>query len=126
MYYLGQEKEIKVASVRVIDYIRCDGCGKKIIPTRYISESSIYIHIRTWHNDWGNDSIDSHEHGDYCKQCAKVFVNKYFDEMQGTEEIHFEHRWLHCEEKYYDYNSDGYNENAKLSKHDCTTEGETE
>lgn len=124
MYYLGEEKEIKVASVRVIDYIRCDGCGNKIIPTRYISEPSVYIHIHTWHNDWGNDSIDSHEHGDYCQKCAKAFINKYFDQMQGSEEMRIEHRWLHCEEKYYDYKNDGYNKNAELSKNDNVIGGE--
>lgn len=112
MKYLGDEKqvEIKTKSVRKVEYIRCDGCGKKIMPCDVRSEKSSYVHIHTWHNDWGNDSVDSHEYGDYCKACAKYFVAKYIDGLGGTKELELEHENLWTNETYNGYRdyADGY------------------
>lgn len=112
MKYLGKETqvEVKTKSVRKVEYVRCDGCGKKILPNRYRSAESEYVRIHTWHNDWGNDSIDSHTYGDYCKECAKSFVSTYIDEMTGTEELELENEYLWSSETYegYEKYDDGY------------------
>lgn len=96
MKYLGKETqvEVKTKSVRKIEYVRCDGCGKKILPGGYSTEKNEYVSIHTWHNDWGSESVESHEYNDYCKECAKSFVSTYIDEMHGTEELELKHRHL--------------------------------
>lgn len=112
MKYLGEEKkvQIKINSERKVEYIRCDKCGKKIMPTQYRSEKSSYVHIHTWHNDWGNDSVDSHNYRDFCKNCAKLFVTKYIANMNSTEELKCEHKNLFSNETYtgYKHYTDGY------------------
>lgn len=113
MKYLGNETkvEVKTKSVRKVEYIRCDGCGKKIMPYDYRTrKDASYVHIHTWHNDWGNDSVDSHEYGDYCKECAKSFVSAYVDKMNGSEELELKHEVVHSNETYegYERYDDGY------------------
>lgn len=105
MKYLGDETkvEVKTKSVRKVEYLRCDGCSKKIIPAEFITEENSYVRIHTWHNDWGNDSVDSHVYKDLCKECTKFFVMKYVDEMSGTDELEMEHRNLSSSETYENY-----------------------
>ena len=74
MKYLGKETRVIQRIEREIEYIRCDKCHKKILPGDYDDEKSCYIQIHNWHNDWGNDNIESHEYADYCKDCAKDIV----------------------------------------------------
>lgn len=95
MKYLGKETqvEVKTKSVRKVEYMRCDGCGKKILPGGYKTEKNEYVSIHTWHSDWGSESVESHEYKDYCKECAKSFVSAYIDEMEGTEELEHQHLW---------------------------------
>lgn len=118
MKYLGEETEIEVKTkcVRKVEYIRCDGCGKKIKPHKYRDKESSYVRIHTWHNDWGNDSVESHEYGDYCKECAKSFVAKYIDDMNGTEELEFEHKNLFSNEQCNNHNT--YTNDYRLVKND--------
>lgn len=96
MKYLGEEKKVEVKTVneRRIEYIRCDECGKKILPYKYNSEQGQYVHIHTWHSDWGNDSIDSHEYNDYCPECAKEVVTEYIAKMSGSEELELSNEYL--------------------------------
>ena len=97
-HFTEETKEVEVvkARIRKLEYVRCDECGKIILPGKYKDIKSSYVRIHTWHNDWGNDSIESHEYGDYCKNCAKVFIAKYIEEANGTEELELEH--LFCNE----------------------------
>lgn len=106
MKYLGEEitREVIKQTVRKVKYIRCDKCGKKILPSKYREENSSYIHIHTWHNDWGNDSIDSHEYGDYCKDCAKQVVAEYISTSSGKEELELENKYLFESETYEGFN----------------------
>lgn len=107
--YLGKEMERKevIKTVREIEYIRCDNCGKKILPDRYKRDND-YVHVHTWHNDWGNDSCESHEHRDYCKECATKIIAKYISDMNGSEELEVTHKYLfpqiiilNYDDKYY-------------------------
>ena len=102
MKYLGEEKTIEVKTVveRQIKYIRCDRCNKKILPYRYNTDQGQYVHIHTWHGDWGNDSIESHEYHDYCPECAKKVISEYIDEMNGSEELELSHEYLSTNETY--------------------------
>lgn len=123
MKYLGKEEtiEVKTKSVRKIEYVRCDRCGKKILPKSFRSKENGYVHIHTWHNDWGNDSIESHERHDYCKECAKSFIAEYINDMDGTEELEleFEHLWTSETHDNYRYYDDGYSltENDKYEQY---------
>ena len=112
MKYLGEEttREVVKQTVRKIEYIRCDKCNKKILPSKYREEKSNYIHIHTSHNDWGNDSSDSHEYGDYCKDCAKEVIAEYISKANGTEELELEHKHFWGSETHngYDRFEEGY------------------
>lgn len=96
MKYLGEEKQVEIKTVieRQVEYIRCDKCGKKITPYKYKEDQNQYVHIHTCHNDWGNDSIDSHEYHDYCTKCAKEVVAEYIEKMNGTEELELTNEYL--------------------------------
>ena len=89
---------------------------KKIVPCNVRNEKSSYVYIHTWHNDWGNDSVDSHERGDYCKECAKSFVTKYVEEICGTEELELEHNYLCSGETHDGYSM--YDDGYRLAEND--------
>ena len=105
MKYLGEEttREVVKQTIRKVEYIRCDKCQKKIMPANYREEKSNYIHIHTWHNDWGHDSIDSHEQNDYCKDCAKEVVAEYISRADGTDKLELENKYLFESETYEDF-----------------------
>lgn len=112
MKYLGQEQEVKIQTVikRQVEYMRCDRCGKKIIPKEYSTDENQYIHIHTFHNNWGHDSIESDEYHDYCVDCAKIIVAEYIDNIVGIEELELSNEHLYSSENYTDAprRSDGY------------------
>lgn len=112
MKFLGAETQVEVItkSVRKVEYIRCDKCGKKILPCGYRGGNSGYVHIHTWHSDWGNDSIESHRHTDCCKECAKQVIADYIDDMNGTEELEFSYEYVCKDESVTDFDEfdDGY------------------
>lgn len=62
-----------------------------------------YIHIHTWHNDWGRDSVESHERHDYCRDCAKQVVSEYISKAKGTEGLELENKYLFENEEYEDF-----------------------
>lgn len=84
MKYLGEVFEKVVQKVRKTEYMRCDKCHKKILPRQE------FVYVKTHHNDWGNDSVDSFEYYDLCHECAKEFVNDYVSKLSGTECIEIE------------------------------------
>ena len=94
MKYLGEEKQVQIVNERQVEYIRCDKCGKKIIPCKYKEDQNQYVYIHTYHNDWGNDSVDSSESHDYCVECAKKVVAEYIEKMDGTEELELTNKYL--------------------------------
>lgn len=52
----------------------CDECGKVI--------SDSYFEVDEHHNDWGNDSIESHEQHDYCGlECLTKAFNRYLESI---------------------------------------------
>ena len=113
MKYLGEERnvQVKTQSERPILYIKCDKCGKRIEPGAYNMEGNRYVRIHTWHSDWGNDSIDSHEYGDYCPECAKEVVAEYIEDMGGSEELELSNEYLGVNEtvrRNYSYLTEGY------------------
>lgn len=87
----------KVTHVEVEDVIigrKCDICGSNI--TESEREGYNYFLIHTWHNDWGNDSIDSHEYKDACSpECVMKFTEEYvrdsFIRKFNTKSIEIEH-----------------------------------
>jgi DNA-directed RNA polymerase subunit RPC12/RpoP len=95
MKYLGQEQEVEIVVKRQIKYIRCDRCGKKIIPKQYKTDENQYIHVHTFHNDWGHDSVESHTFNDYCVECAKIVVAEYISNIGGTDELELSNEHLY-------------------------------
>lgn len=54
----------------------CDECGK------VISYSDSYFEVDEYHNDWGNDSYESHEQHDYCSpECLTKAFNRYLESV---------------------------------------------
>lgn len=73
---------------RKLTSVVCDECGKEIKSDhRHRVESAEYIRVHTWHNDWGNDSCESHKHMDLCKECAAKFVADYVMNASGSMEL---------------------------------------
>lgn len=58
---------------------KCDICGKHIEKMPMYGYNYFLIH--TWHMDWGNDSIDSHEYIDACSpKCALEYAENYISD----------------------------------------------
>ena len=63
--------------------ITCDVCGKDI--------QEDYWTLRTSHNDWGNDSIDSYKHFDLCsKGCISQKLKDYYEDCKDSRTQEFE------------------------------------
>ena len=74
---------------------KCDICGKEIKPNARNNQYN-YFALHTWHNDWGNDSCESHEYMDACSpECVKKFTDEYikdaFENFANTHEITVSH-----------------------------------
>lgn len=117
--YLGEEVQVSVVtkSIREIEYIRCDECGKQILPDHY-RRNNDYVLVHTWHNDWGNDSIESHVYRDYCKECAKKIVAEYVSEADGSEELELQHKYLYYNESVPNYYPNEYDDEYCLVEKD--------
>lgn len=68
---------------------KCDVCGKEIPPTavphEYGEPVYDYYEVTTYHNDWGNDSIDSYESRDACSpDCASKLWEEYIHNSAGA------------------------------------------
>ena len=94
MKFLGKEFEVKVESRRTVEYVRCDKCNKKILPAKFLEPQSSYFRAHTWHDDWGNDSIESHEYKDLCADCVKSFVERFIDNASGTDQLELSYEYL--------------------------------
>lgn len=87
----------KVTHVEIEEVIigrKCDVCGSSITGSE--REGYNYFLIHTWHNDWGNDSVDSHEYMDACSpECVMKFTEEYirdsFISKINTKSIKIEH-----------------------------------
>lgn len=101
MKFLGPEQkiEVKTKSIRNVEYLRCDKCDKVIFPGQYRDDKCKYIRVHTWHNDWGNDSVDSDEYVDLCPECACKYVSDYIKNANGTDELEVENKYLCINEK---------------------------
>ena len=84
-----EERQI-IQKVLVETEIICDICCK------HIGYRKGYWKVHTWHDDWGNDSIESHEHFDVCStECLIDKFKEYCDESSSsaynTMQIEVEH-----------------------------------
>ena len=86
---------------------KCDVCGADILPTsrNFPREEKTFYEILTYHNDWGNDSVESHSHYHACSiSCAMKFTAQYLAEnyngINSTAiEITHENGWFLPEEE---------------------------
>ena len=91
-----ERKEVTHVTVdEVIVGRKCDICGKNIEKPRGERNYNYFV-IHTWHSDWGNDSIDSHQYYDACcPKCVMKFTKEYieqsFSERTNTKEIEISH-----------------------------------
>ena len=72
MKYYGKAKITKIEE-RNVEYLRCDNCHKKI------KLGDKYYWITTGHGDWGNDSVDSINNSDICKDCVNDYIIDYMN-----------------------------------------------
>ena len=88
--------EIVTNRINKLTHVECDECAKKIVAGVYDSDSTRYIRVHTWHNDWGNDSVESHKYYDLCLECAAKFVSSHILNMDGTMhmECYVEYAWI--------------------------------
>jgi len=79
-----------VREVEHVKAIKCDVCSKECTGRYWV--------LNTYHNDWGNDSIDSHEYYDLCsKECINTKLDEYIQECKHSITYHFE-----LEQQYFD------------------------
>lgn len=72
MKHEAAESVIKKVVVRT----ECDGCGKIEGPDPYG-----WLNFSSYHHDWGNDSIDSHDRWDVCSfGCYLTVVRRVFED----------------------------------------------
>lgn len=70
------EKEIR--EIKTASKIICDTCYEKV-------EKDIYFEVTTGHALWGNDSIDSVVHYQFCSYpCMKKHMDEYFEKPERT------------------------------------------
>lgn len=68
----------KTEKVLVEEKRYCDCCGAEI--------TGEYFRVMTGHHEWGNDSIDSYEHLDYCSiNCLLEKANEYYSNGDGKD-----------------------------------------
>ena len=79
-----EKKEVTTVKVEeVIVGRKCDICNRDIEPVHPGAKYPEYNYfvIHTWHDDWGNDSVDSHERKDACcPECVMHYVKGYVEE----------------------------------------------
>ena len=95
--------------VTTVEKCFCDRC-KKLIWARYgreyarifdygsreYTEKVEWFKVTTGHHDWGNDSVDSIDNREYCRECIPFVFGKYLDGsreegIENTEYIEVEH-----------------------------------
>ena len=86
---ITEKKEVVHTTIEEVTVGRqCDVCKREINKNADGPWSGWYNYfvIHTWHNDWGYDSVDSHEYYDACcDECAVKFVSKYLHEAQKVQ-----------------------------------------
>lgn len=83
-----KKKEIKetITKESVVTEIICDKCKKTIAKDRKAVWDT-HFQVTTSHHRWGNDSIDSIEHYDFCSlECLSADMNEYYTNGRDTEE----------------------------------------
>ena len=88
---ITERREVTHVTVdEVIIGRKCDICSAEIKKERYGKYN--YFCIHTWHHDWGNDSVDSHEYEDACSpECVMKFTEQYIKDAHGSESIEIKH-----------------------------------
>ena len=103
-------KEVTEKTVREVEdvvskqYV-CDGCGTVIYSFdprlkkyRQGKELVTWYRVFKGHNDWGNDSVDSYEHEDYCESCIDKLFEQYSTLTKGhrcTCFLNVDHEWAY-------------------------------
>ena len=86
-----EAKEI-IKTKNIIKEISCDQCSKIICDSHTSKDDTVsFFTAHTFHNDWGNDSVDSHNYIDFCGlECLLQYTKDYFKESEGTESLEVE------------------------------------
>lgn len=97
---ITERKEVVKTEVEdVLIGRKCDICKKEILPIEegkpYHGQYNYFV-IHTWHSDWGNDSVDSHEYLDACcPECVNKYVENYikaaYERVCNTKSIEINH-----------------------------------
>ena len=80
----------------------CDICNKDLVEIKDSTHAQDKIYdyfvVKTGHNDWGSDSIDSEQEGDMCPECISKYVQHFLKCSTGkynTNYIRIRHaNWL--------------------------------
>ena len=77
------KKVVKEVEEKDFEICKCDICNSAIYDTSKDNKSSsnqdTYYHTKTYHHEWGNDSIDSIEIKDICSdKCLLDYINNFY------------------------------------------------
>lgn len=96
MKVLSKEtKEVITAKVRALEGMKCDVCGRIILPKQGRQAENKYYEVATGHFDWGNDSFESRENYDICPICVNNFISDYLAKGKGSEYIEVNTEYCH-------------------------------
>ena len=69
--------------VKTVKALKCDVCGQEF--------TGDYWRLFTFHNDWGNDSVDSNEFYDLCsEECVRNALEEYLEKCKHSNTQEFE------------------------------------
>lgn len=83
---------------KALEY-RCNSLAKELVNISKEHMKVEYYEVTTGHHDWGNDSIDSVEHYDYCPTCVLQAMDEYYETTNGrdtTQYLEINHEQYLC------------------------------
>lgn len=106
---------------RTVTGVQCDVCDA-IIPVKpscYGDNSNQYFEVTTGHRDWGNDSCESVETRDICRECVVDFIKKYLSDCSNTAYLNLQTRVVYGREISEVVDKPPKNGEITKIKHDC-------
>lgn len=108
-FFGNEEKEVKVATERKLEYLRCDRCHKKIEENQNnpkLETSKRYFYVVVYHYFYDEDNVDNfQQHFDICEDCIDKFIREYLlDENNIDYNIEIKTKWFAKHFESYDKN----------------------
>lgn len=94
------KKVVEEVEEKDFEICKCDICNNIIYDTskdiEFNLNTNTYYHTRTYHHEWGHDSIDSNQTKDICSdKCLLDYINNFYlnrKELEISQELEIERR----------------------------------